>query len=72
MNDNQPILILDGINMAVNFSTTYFERQPYLSNPAQIQLSRGLDIVDLDAGVQMLVEANITIQDGKPASVNSH
>lgn len=67
MNDNEPVLMLDGVNMVVDFSTTYFERQPYPPrNPTQIMLSRGLAIFDRDVGVQILVEANITILQGKP------
>lgn len=57
--------MLDGQDMVANFNTTYLERQPYLSNPTQIVLSRGLAIFDRDVGVQVLVGANITILNGK-------
>ena len=58
--------MLDGVNREANFSTTYFERQPYLpGNPTEIPLSRVLTIADIDVDVQMLVEANVTITDGK-------
>lgn len=65
MNDNEPVLMLDGQDMVANLSTTYFERQPYLFNPTEIALSRELAIFDRDVGVQMLVEANVTILNGE-------
>ena len=61
INDNVPILLLDGVERAVGFSAMYFEAQPYLSNPTQIRLSDNLQIKDLDVGPQYLVEANVTI-----------
>ena len=66
VNDNVPVLMLDGANMEINYNVTYFERQPYLpTNPTQIALSNGLSIIDADAGESTLVEANITILNGK-------
>ncbi len=64
INDNQPILMLDGTNMEVNYSVMYFERQPYLTNPVQVFLSRSLAIKDIDIGLQTMSEANITILEG--------
>ena len=66
INDNVPVLMLDGTNMEVNYNLTYLERQPYLpENPSQVLLSRGLEIADIDVGDQLLVGANITLMGGK-------
>lgn len=61
IDDNVPVLMLDGLEMEVNFSTMFIEGQPNTNNP-QIFLSRSLAIQDLDIGQQFLVEANVTIQ----------
>lgn len=60
--------MLNGIDREVNFTIQYFERQPYLIsvNPTEIVLSNHLTIIDGDAGPQYLVEANVTILEGKP------
>ena len=58
--------MLDGVNREMNYTTPrYFERQPYLRNPTMIHLSDLLTVLDDDVGPQFLVEATITILDGK-------
>ncbi len=71
VDDNEPMLLLDGAEGEVNFSTTYSERQPYLSNPTVIPLSRDLAIRDLDVGKQFLIGANITILGNQPPSATN-
>lgn len=57
--------MLNGQDMEINYTTTYFERQPYLNNPTQIMLSNELAIVDLDVGPKNLIEARVTLLGGK-------
>lgn len=72
INDNVPVLMLDGTNMEVDYNLTYFERQPYLpENLPQVFLSRGLEIADIDVGEQLLVGANITLMGGKSGYTHS-
>ena len=65
INDNQPILMLNGAIQEVNFSTVYYERQPGSTNPTQIFLSNQLEIADEDVGPQFLQEVNIRILESK-------
>ena len=65
VNDNVPVLMLDGIDRVINFSTVLFEGQPYRSDPDRVRLSQVLTILDDDVGEQVLIEANVTILDGK-------
>ena len=66
IDDNEPVLLLDGVRREVDFSTTFVEQQPYLpDNPRGIVLSNNLTIEDFDVGPQFLVKANVTTQGAK-------
>ena len=61
VDDNEPVLLLDGVEREVDYDTIFLESQPYLDNPREIVLFNDLAIEDLDVGQQFLVEANVTI-----------
>lgn len=65
VNDNEPVLLLNGLDREVNYSVKYFERQPYLNNLVAIMVSREPTVEDLDVGPQYMVEASVSILNGE-------
>ena len=67
INDNLPVLLLDGRNELVDYSTVFSEGQDYLGGPQPVMLSDELMILDDDVGPKYLISADIFINpNGKP------
>lgn len=65
VNDNPPVLLLDGTNSQQDFSTTFAEGQAYLGGAVPVRLSSNLTVQDGDVGPQYLIDARVEITDGK-------
>ena len=65
VNDNDPLLILDGSRFTPYYHVDFYEGQEYLGGAVPVHLSDNLMIIDEDAGPQSLQSASITIIDSK-------
>lgn len=63
VNDNSPVLVLDGAEGTVDYFTIFDEGQDYLGGPQPVRLSNNLTIFDDDVGPQYLNEAIIFINE---------
>ena len=65
VNDNDPHLLLDGINGVRDYQVNFLEGQDYLDGAVPVRLSDNLMIVDEDSGPQILSSATVTITDSE-------
>ena len=65
VNDNDPVLLLDGRNGVIDYQVNFFEGQDYLGGAVPVLLSDNLTIADNDTGPQIFVSATVSIQDSE-------